>query len=78
MIDPNDILKVINFSKKYPNDIINGYTSILNEEDYKNVNIPKVVLKKNNDLLYMSRSPIPGNKSNVFLEAWRQVCIYAF
>ena len=30
------------------------------------------------DLLYMSRSPIPSNKKQQFIKAWRQVCIYSF
>ena len=78
LIDPNDIAKIINYSKSNPKYIINGYTPIINEKDFRNINIPKVVLKQNNDLLYMSRSPIPGNKNNDFIKAWRQVCIYAF
>ena len=28
--------------------------------------------------MYMSRSPIPGNKANSFCEAKKQVCIYSF
>ena len=78
LINPNDIVKLIDFSKKHPNYIINGYTPISKEEDFKNINIPKVVLKENNDLLYISRSAIPGNKNEKFIKAWRQVCIYAF
>ena len=34
-------------------------------------------MKKEN-LLYMSRSAIPGNKKNRFIKAWRQVCVYSF
>ena len=26
----------------------------------------------------MSRAPIPSNKSNKFIKAWKQVCIYSF
>ena len=26
----------------------------------------------------MSRTNIPGNKENIFIKSWRQVCIYVF
>ena len=32
------------------------------EEDPNNINIPKVVFNEKNELLYRSRSLIPGNK----------------
>ena len=41
-------------------------------------NVPKVVCSENNDLLYISRAPIPSNKSGDFIKAKRQVCIYSF
>jgi len=58
--------------------IINGFASIKTENEFNSPSVPKVVFKPNGDLLYMSRSPIPGNKSHKFNKAWRQVCIYAF
>ncbi len=39
-------------------------TKILETEDPANVNLPKVLVNKNNELIYMSRLPIPGVKSN--------------
>ncbi len=78
LINPDDIYKTIQALEDYPNEIINGYTSIDTEEDYRSLSIPKVVFKPNGALLYMSRTGIPGNKKDVFVKAWRQVCIYAF
>ena len=26
----------------------------------------------------MSRAPIPSNKKRLFIQAWRQICIYSF
>ncbi len=78
LINPQDILKVIDAIHLYPGEIINGYTEIENESDYVSRTIPKVVFRNDGRLLYMSRSPIPGNKSDSFVKAWRQVCIYAF
>lgn len=78
LIDPKDINKVIDSIKEYSGDVINGYAQIHSEADYKSRNIPKVVLRPDGRLLYMSRSPIPYNKKGVFNIAWRQICVYAF
>lgn len=78
LFNPEDINKVINLLETYPGEILNGYTAITDEKQYKSLSVPKVVFKPNGKLLYMSRSPIPGNKASVFVKAWRQVCIYAF
>ncbi len=40
--------------------------------------IPKVVFRADGRLLYMSRSPIPGNKEGLFKISFRQVCVYSF
>ena len=61
IIKINDILKVIKFKKKNPNCVVCGYSSI-NHKEAKNVNVPKVVINNNNQLIYMSRSLIPGAK----------------
>jgi len=78
LTNPNDILSVINAISERKGSIINGYASIENEEDYFSNSIPKVVFRPDGRLLYMSRSPIPGNKQNRFIKSWRQICIYAF
>lgn len=77
-INFKDIKKFINFSKKYKTKVINAYTEIKKKNNFKNINIPKVILKKNNELLYMSRSPIPGSKSKKFTSAKKQICMYGF
>ena len=64
--------------KKYKNYIINGYT-LLNNDNPTNRNIPKVVINKHSNLIYMSRSEIPSSKSkNNNIQFFKQVCIYAF
>jgi 3-deoxy-manno-octulosonate cytidylyltransferase (CMP-KDO synthetase) len=78
LINPEDIKKVIEESKRYPNKIINAMCPILEEKDFRSINIPKVVVRKDFQLLYMSRAPIPIDKINSFSKAWKQVCIYAF
>ena len=76
--NPKDIKKIVNFAKKNPNLIINGYTEIKDKEMFYSPNVPKVVFDKNQKLLYMSRAPIPSNKKQTFIKSWRQVCIYSF
>jgi len=80
VFNPEDI-KIIIEKIKYLKDnslIFNGFTSIKSESEFFSPSVPKVVFKPNGELLYMSRSPIPGNKSQIFNKSWRQVCIYAF
>jgi len=80
LLDPNDILSIINFKKKYPNQIINGYCKINENEDQNSLHIPKVIFSENNQMIYMSRHLIPGSKSKNFKPSnyFKQVCIYAF
>lgn len=80
LLDPTDILSIINSKKKYPKQVINGYSRINNNEDPKSLNIPKVVFNEDHQMLYMSRQLIPGVKSDVIKPPvyFKQVCIYAF
>lgn len=76
--NPQDIKKIIKYAKRFPNSVINGYTKIKERKQFYSSNIPKVVFNNKENLLYMSRSPIPSNKKKKFVKAWRQVCIYSF
>lgn len=78
LFNPEDIKYLINKIPEHKGEIINGYCKIDNEDDYRSVSTPKVVFRPDGRLLYMSRSPIPGNKSNKFSLSYRQVCAYAF
>lgn len=78
LINPQDILDVKDSAKKYPGEVINGYAEINDEALYRSLTIPKVVLRPDGKLLYMSRSPIPGNKNGDFQVSWRQICVYGF
>ena len=77
-INYKDIKKFIKFTLKYKNYVTNAYTEIKNKNNFQSINIPKVIIKKNNDLLYMSRSPIPGSKNKKFVKAKKQICMYGF
>ena len=58
--------------------VINGFASITHHEDYFSATIPKVVVNESNQLMYMSRAPIPGNKAGKFESAYKQICVYSF
>jgi len=78
LINPNDIKSVISYSRNAPNSVINAMCEITEEMDFHSSAVPKVVVNMKNDLLYMSRSPIPLTKNNTMVKAYKQVCIYAF
>ncbi len=78
LVKPGDIKKIIKASIKNPDYIINGMSKITNKDDYRNLNIPKLVINMDNQLLFMSRAPIPANKKDQFVKAYKQVCIYSY
>lgn len=78
LMNPNDIHDVISALDEVNEEILNGYTLIDNEADYRSLTIPKVVFRPDGRLLYMSRGAVPNNKKNQFVKAYKQVCIYAF
>tara|TARA_R110001606_G_scaffold355312_1_gene506196 strand:- start:25041 stop:25781 length:741 start_codon:yes stop_codon:yes gene_type:complete len=80
LVNPEDILKVIEAKKANPNEVINGYAIIGEDEDPNSVNIPKVIFTEDKRLIYMSRKAIPGFKDtkNTPQHYYKQVCIYAF
>lgn len=69
---------VIKAGVAHPDHIINGWAWITEEADWRSGDVPKVVLREDGRLLYMSRAPIPGSKSGQFRLGRRQVCVYAF
>ena len=77
-LDPNEILRIVEVKKNNPDFVVNGMTKILDNEDPANVNLPKVLVNNKNELIYMSRLPIPGVKNSGTPTYYKQVCIYAF
>tara|TARA_A100001015_G_scaffold317515_1_gene434695 strand:- start:2442 stop:3191 length:750 start_codon:yes stop_codon:yes gene_type:complete len=80
LINPDDIIKIIDAKINNPNDVINGFTAIDDNTDPDSVNIPKVVFNEDKVLVYMSRKKIPGFKRDKDEPKiyYKQVCIYAF
>ncbi len=78
VFNPKDISKILEILPKFPGEILNGYCPIKEEGLFLSRNIPKVAFGKDGQLLYMSRAPIPASGKVGLLNAWRQVCVYAF
>ena len=77
LLDSDDIQKVIDCKLENMDSVINCM-SRFDSTEATNRNIPKVVSNFNNDLIYMSRSAIPGTKEGHSKLVHKQVCIYAF
>ena len=80
LVSPRDIVRCIDYKIQYTNHIINSYNIISKNQDPASINIPKVVINNSEDLIYISRSLIPGFKdfkSKVGLYL-KQVCIYGY
>lgn len=81
LINPDDIKKCIVLKKSNPKKIINGYCFISDNEDPYSRHIPKLVTDSYDNLLYISRNPIPSKKDESAIRDLRfkkQVCIYGF
>ena len=77
LILPKDIKKIIEAKIKNKNKIICGYSEISNDINPNSNSIPKVVMNEKNELIYISRSLIPGSKKKL-TKYNKQVCIYAY
>ncbi|WP_298942626.1 3-deoxy-manno-octulosonate cytidylyltransferase [uncultured Psychromonas sp.] len=77
VIEPSNITKIIESFKKTSN-VTNAYCAITSEDEFRSLTVPKVVTTSNQKLLYMSRSAIPLSKGGDYVNAYKQVCVYAF
>ncbi|MEA5618355.1 3-deoxy-manno-octulosonate cytidylyltransferase [Cronbergia sp. UHCC 0137] len=78
VFNPSDLKSLLRAVECFPNDILNGYCVLDQEAMFRSGNIPKVVMRSDGRLLYMSRAAIPSTKEHGFKAAFRQVCAYAF
>jgi len=80
LVDPKDIVRIIDFKKEHMNKVVNGFSVLSEGEDVANVNIPKVIATESGRMVYMSRNPLPGFKDAAKKpeKYHKQVCIYAF
>jgi 3-deoxy-manno-octulosonate cytidylyltransferase (CMP-KDO synthetase) len=79
LINPKDIMKVIDLKKKKMKNIVCSYCNLKKDENVNRRTIPKVIFNEKKELMYISRSPIPISKNNKRkIKYFKQVCIYAF
>lgn len=78
VFNPDDLRALIETAVQHPGEVINGHCPIQSEAMFRSTSTPKVVLRPDGRLLYMSRAAIPTSKKLGFSGARRQVCAYAF
>ena len=81
LLDPVDLIRIAEVKAAHPEFVVNGYHPIGPDEDPMNTNLPKVVIDRDEMLLYMSRSAVPGTKSggpSPDVTYLKQVCIYGY
>jgi len=79
LIEPRIVEKVIQSMKRDKNiDVITLKSKLKNPVDILNCSTVKVVANKNDDLLYLSRSPIPYPQASLNLEYFKTLGIYGF
>lgn len=78
VFNPGDLAAFIAAVEQYPGEVLNGVCLIDDEHQFRSGTIPKVVMRADGRLLYMSRAGIPTTKGHGYVCAWRQVCVYAF
>ncbi|WP_191084886.1 3-deoxy-manno-octulosonate cytidylyltransferase [Roseococcus microcysteis] len=78
LFNPGDIEVILDAARRAPGSVLNGFAPFTDEALFRNPTIPKVVMRPDGRLLYMSRGAIPTTKRLSFEGARRQICIYAF
>lgn len=79
-LDPSSLRAMIDATRQVSDDVsvINAYSPISEETDFRSTTVPKVVVDVRQRLLYMSRASIPTTKQLEFRGALRQIGLYAF
>jgi len=80
LLNPSDILKCLELKQKNFDCIINGFHKISEKENPADITIPKVIFNERQEMIYMSRSPLPAFKEqkNAPQNYYKQVCVYGF
>ena len=79
-LEPRALTAMVEATKASPTDIsvINSFAPITTEEEFRSVTVPKVVCDQDGYLMYASRAAIPTTKKLEFVNANRQIGMYAF
>jgi 3-deoxy-manno-octulosonate cytidylyltransferase (CMP-KDO synthetase) len=77
VFNPDDILRIIEESRKDPSKTYIGYCAMTPEQwgDSKYI---KLLFGLDRRLIYIGRAQVPGSHDGRFTVAYRQVCVYAY
>ncbi|MPL78165.1 8-amino-3,8-dideoxy-manno-octulosonate cytidylyltransferase [bioreactor metagenome] len=80
VIDPNVISQLVEEYIRYGDEYIayNLYKIIKDNDEINSDTIIKVIVNQNDELMYMSRLPIPFSKSNLLPDFKQQIPVYGF
>ena len=78
LFNPNDLKKLLKFTKRKTNDVLLGYCKLTNLKQFLSKNVPKLVFDKNKYLIYSSRSPIPNQNKVNMSQTFKGVWAYLF
>ncbi len=77
LIEPAVIQTIVDYKIKHPEvEVINTMTALEEDQDVNALSIVKVAAAKNDDLLYLSRSPIPRSKKGGQIDYKRHLGLY--
>ncbi len=77
LIEPRVIQNIIDYKKAHPEvEVINTMAALKPEQDVEELSIVKAAAAKNDDLLYLSRSPIPRSKKGDKIDYKRHLGLY--
>ena len=77
MLEKNNLILFIKKALKFNKSICIGRSRI-STSSFLNKNIPKVVCDEFNNLIYISRAPIPSSKKKISSENFGQVNLYSY
>lgn len=79
LIEPENIKKAITPFLKYKDlQVSNLMTIIKDPIEVINNTVPKVLTNKNNEGIFLTRSPCPSPKGSINFNYYKQVCVYGF
>ncbi|MCR5106270.1 MAG: 3-deoxy-manno-octulosonate cytidylyltransferase [Eubacterium sp.] len=77
LIEPEVIQKIIDYRLAHPEvEVINTMAPLKPDQDVNELSIVKAAAAKNDDLLYLSRSPIPCSKKGMKVDYKRHLGLY--
>ncbi len=80
VIDPDSISQIVNTYNQYGNEymVYNLYKIITDTTEINSKTIIKVIVNENDDIMYMSRLPIPFSNTKLLPSFRQQIPVYGF